>query len=108
MITLVVAVVGAGSFGSYWIIRALKTKYDERDRQQEYSFEDRRSQLASLRDFLGKPSANFAVLMGAGNTYDEQSRRQMIQPIREWIEVHRALYDRLDHELRVAKRKTPN
>ena len=90
--TLVAAFIGGGSIGAYLMRRALKARYDELDRQRQYSFEDRCSQLELLRLFLGKPSSNFTILMGAGNTYDEESRREMIEPIREWIESNKAVY----------------
>jgi len=54
--------------------------------------EDLKKRLDLLNEFLGKHASAFKALQGAGNTWDEQGRRERAVPIEEWVERHRSQF----------------
>jgi len=90
MISLIIVIIlGTGGLAAYWLRKRIDIKESSRDSKIKARFDDKRTQLDLLLEFLGAPVTEFKTLRGVGNTWDEVWRRERARTISEWVERYR-------------------
>jgi hypothetical protein len=83
---------GIGGIIGYWIKAKIDDRREERSWKKKYYLEDLRRQRELLLEFLGTPRADFTMLYGVGDTWDETWRREKAGTVQKWVEQYRPLF----------------
>ena len=92
LIPIGVALLSTGSIVGYWIKVKIDERREERSWKKKYSLEELRKQRELLLEFLGTPVADFTMLHGVGDTWDEAWRREKAGTVQKWVEQYRPLF----------------
>jgi hypothetical protein len=86
------ALLGTGGIIGYWIKAKIDDRREERSWKKKYYLEDLKRQRELLLEFLGTPRADFTMLYGVGDTWDEAWRREKAGTVQKWVEQYRPLF----------------
>ncbi len=84
-IWIILILLSTTSILGYYFKKRIDSRSKEQDRRRQHIFEDLKRQRALLQDFLGQMMDEFDTLHNAGNTYDENWRRETAKKISNWV-----------------------